>query len=143
LRSDQLIFNTAILLTALLVLATPTFAAAPFLVGSWFGQGQPHDKSEMWLAHMGGDGTFRAQFRACIHGNASDSYQTGTWSLTGDIETIHLANVDGYPISRVDVYRILAHTAQKQTYRYEATGFVYNSNRVDEKFEMPSCDLTS
>jgi hypothetical protein len=141
-RSDQLIFNTAVLLTALLVSATPTFAA-PFLVGSWFGHGQPNDKSEMWLAHMGSDGIFRAQFRACIRGNASDSYQTGTWSLAGDIETIHLTNVDGHPFAQVDVYRILAHTAQKQTYRYEATGFVYNSNRVDEKFEMPTCDLTS
>lgn len=126
-----------------LLAASPTFAAAPFLVGSWFGQGQPRDKSAMWLAHMGADGTFRAQFRACIHGNASDSYQTGTWSLLGDVETIHLTSVDGYPFVRSDLYRILAHTAQKQTYRYEPTGFVYSSNRVDEKFEMPSCDLTS
>lgn len=142
-RPDQLIFNIAILLTALVLSAMPTFAGAPFLVGSWFGQGQPHDKSEMWLAHMGGDGTFRAQFRACIRGKAVDSYQTGTWSLAGDIETIHLANVDGHPFVRVDVYRILKHSAQKQTYRYEATGFIYNSNRVGEKFEMPPCDLTS
>ena len=98
----------------------------------------------MWLAHMGADGSFRAQFRACSHGNARDSYQTGTLVAGWRYRNYSISPPsDGYPFVRADVYRILAHTALKQTYRYEATGFVYNSNRVDEKFEMPPCDLTS
>jgi hypothetical protein len=132
-----------LLAAALLFAATPVLAAPSFLVGSWFGQGQPQDKSEMWLAHMGADGSFRAQFRACIQGKAFDGVQIGTWSLAGDVETIHVTGANGRPFQRTDTYRILAHTAQQQTYRYEATGFVYRSRRVGETFEMPSCDLTS
>jgi hypothetical protein len=140
LRPNQLIRTGALLLA----LAVPARAAAPaWIAGSWFGQGQPNDKSEMWLAHMGADGNFRAQFRACRQGKADDSNQTGTWSLKGDIETIHIAGIDGRPFSRTDSYRILAHGADRQTYRYVPTGFVYNSRRVGETFAMPDCDLTS
>jgi hypothetical protein len=51
-------------LAVLLALAAPA-AAAPFPVGAWFGQGQPHDKSEMWIARMLANGDFRVQFRTC------------------------------------------------------------------------------
>ena len=39
-----------------------------FLTGFWFGQGEPHDKSEMWLAHAYPNGDFAVQFRACRKG---------------------------------------------------------------------------
>ena len=131
------------LLAALLLCAARADAAPPWIAGVWFGQGQPNDKSEMWLAHMGADGSFQAQFRACRQGKAFDSFQTGSWSLEGDSETIRIASVDGYPFFRVDSYRILAHDGDRQSYRYVPTGFVYNSRRVSDAFAMPPCDLTS
>ena len=100
-RPHQLIRTAALLLA---LSALPASAAAPaWIAGSWFGQGEPGDKSEMWLAHMGADGSFRAQFRACRQGKAYDSsFQTGSWSLDGDTETIHIASLDGRPFDRTD-----------------------------------------
>jgi hypothetical protein len=63
--------------------------------------------------------------------------------MKGDMLTIRIEKVDGEPFGRTDIYRILKHSGTMQTYRYEATGFVYNSHRVDGKFQMPPCDLAS
>lgn len=132
----------AILLAVLLV-ATPA-AAAPWLVGAWYGQGQPYDKSEMWLAQMLPDGEFRAQFRACIKGKAHDSFDIGSWSLNGDMETIRVVQVNGMAIApRTDLYKVLAQDGKRQTYRYLGTGFVYHSSRVAPGFQLPDCDLVS
>ena len=124
------------------ILASPV-SAAPFLVGTWFGTGQPGDKGEMWMAHMLPNGDFRAEFRSCVKGKAFDLTQTGSWSLAGDIETITIMTVDGQFYPRSDTYKILSHSGKKQTYRYERTGFVYNSTRVDDKFQMPGCETIS
>jgi len=45
------------LLLALFLAATPAIAASPndWVVGRWFGTGQPDDKSEMYLDHFGAD----------------------------------------------------------------------------------------
>lgn len=121
----------------------PPASAAPFLVGSWFGTGQPNDKSEMWLAHMLPNGDFRAEFRSCVKGQAYDLTQTGSWSLNGYVETISLLTVNGQFYPRTDTYKILFQNGKKQTYRYLKTGYVYNSSRVDDKFEMPNCESIS
>jgi hypothetical protein len=131
-----------LLLLALLA-ATPVQAAESWYVGRWFGSGQPGDKSQMWLESGTADGKFHVLHRACRQGKAFDSIQDGTWSLSGDILTIRIRMVDGQPLDRSDAYRILKHDARTQTYRYEATGFVYNSRKVDAKFQMPACDLFS
>jgi hypothetical protein len=125
------------------IASTSPLCAAPFLVGTWFGTGQPNDKSEMWIAQMLPNGDFRAQFRACIKGQALDQTNTGTWVLQGDIETISIITIDDQFWPRTDVYKILSHDSQRQTYRYLKTGFVYNSKRVDDKFQMPSCETIS
>jgi hypothetical protein len=64
--------------------------------------------------------------------------------MKGDMLTVRIEKIDGAatPV-RTDVYRILKHDARTQSYRYEATGFVYNSRKVDGKFQMPPCDLAS
>jgi hypothetical protein len=132
-------------LLVLLLAATPA-AAAPdgWMVGRWFGTGQPNDKSEMWLAEAFGDGRFHVLFRACRQGKAFDKTNDGRWTLDGAAETISIDTVDGVKLMpRQDRYTILSHTGAKQTYRYEATGFVYTSRKVDAKFAMPPCDLTS
>ena len=130
-----------------LVLLLPIFAspasAAPFLVGTWFGTGQPDDKGEMWVAHMLPNGEFRAEFRSCVKGKALDMTQTGQWALAGDIETISIITADGLLYLRTDTYKILFQDGKKQTYRYMKTGYVYNSRRVDDKFQMPSCEAVS
>ena len=107
----------------LIFLATLSHAiAAPFLVGTWFGEGQPGDKeSEMWMARMLPNGDFRAQFRSCVKGKATDLFQTGSWSLFNNIETIQIKTVDGQFYPRTDSYEILSHDAKKQTYRYLET----------------------
>jgi hypothetical protein len=127
-----------------LLFATPAQAADSWLVGRWFGSGQPDDRSQMWLETGTADGKFHVLHRACRQGQAFDSTQDGTWSMKGDMLTVRIEKIDGAatPV-RTDVYRILKHDARTQSYRYEATGFVYNSRKVDGKFQMPPCDLAS
>jgi hypothetical protein len=119
------------------------FFALPFLIGSWFGMGQPDDKGAMWLIHQAADGTFRVQFRTCVKGQNLDEIQTGRWQLSGDVETLHIRASDGTAVSQDDDYKILFHDGGKQTYQFLRTGFVYSSRRVDDKFEMPSCETIS
>ena len=116
--------------------------AAPFLVGSWFGIGQPDDRAAMWIAHKGADGGFAAQFRSCVKGKPLDEFETGHWRLEGDTETINIQTVNGMA-AQDDAYKILSHDGQRQVYRYLRDGFVFTSHRVDEKFEMPSCEAIS
>jgi hypothetical protein len=135
----------------LLLAATPVMAASPndgmpnnWMIGRWFGTGQPNDKSEMWLAQAFADGRFHVQFRSCRQGKAFDKTNDGVWKLNGVTESISIDTVDSDKvIPRQDFYTILSHTAAKQVYRYEGTGFVYTSHKVDGKFAMPPCDLTS
>jgi hypothetical protein len=134
------------LLTVLLLATTPAFAqgGANWLHGHWFGSGQPDDRSKMWLDLTAPDGRFHVLHRTCREGKAFDTIEEGRWSLKGDVLTITIEKIDGKPAARdVDVYRILKHDARSQTYRYEETGFVYSSRKVDAKFQMPPCDLSS
>jgi hypothetical protein len=134
-----------LLLSGLLLLTLPASAAPQsWMVGNWFGSGQPNDKSQMWLAIAAPDGRFHVLHRQCIQGKAFDATNDGTWELKGDTATMRIEKVDGREIQvRTDVYRVLSHSQTQQTYRYEATGFVYNSRKVDGKFQMPPCDLAS
>ena len=119
------------------------FLAAPFLIGAWFGQGQPDNKGEMWLARNFPDGSFQVQFRSCNKGHALDQVETGRWSLNGATETLQVLTVNGAPLAQKELYKVLSHDGAKQVYRYEVTGFVYTSRRVDGKFELPSCETIS
>lgn len=117
--------------------------AAPFLVGSWFGSGQPDNKGSMWLIHESADGGFTVQFRTCAKGKNLDEIETGRWTLSGDVETLHIATVNGTKVALNDDYRILWHDLGKQIYRYQGTGYVYTSKRVDADFVMPDCEMVS
>lgn len=129
-------------IAVLLALNTPA-AGAPFPVGTWFGQGQPHDRSEMWVAQMRADGQFRVQFRTCRKGKPTDQFETGRWVLKDGLETIDIATVNGQPLPRSDQYRILKQDGRTQVYRYLRTGFVFTSHRVADGYPMPRCDLVS
>ena len=129
---------------ALLLCATPASAFAPSaLVGTWFGTGQPEDRSEMYIDHFLPGGVFKAQHRWCRQGKALDHAQAGRWSVKGDILTIRVQQEGDLIVNRDDVYRVTQLDAKKQTSIYLASNFTYNDHRVDEKFQMPPCDLTS
>jgi len=135
-------------LLAMLLAAAPAAAATNdampdnWMIGRWFGTGQPNDKSEMWLAQAAADGRFHVQFRACRQGKAYDKTNDGMWKLEGTRETISIDTVDGAKVvPRQDIYTLLSHGNDKQVYRYEGTGFVYTSRKVDAKFAMPPCDV--
>ena len=132
----------------LILIAAP--AAAPshpsFLTGFWFGQGEPHDKSEMWLAHASPNGDFAVQFRACRKGQKGkqdrDLIQTGKWSFQDGIETVQITLSNGQIVFDETPYKILFHDGNHQTYSMP-DGFVFKSSRVDGNFRMPECDLVS
>jgi hypothetical protein len=131
-------------LAALLLMASlPASAAPSWLAGTWFGTGQPGDRSEMFLDTMGGNGQFHAHHRWCNKGKAVNQFQVGTWTLKGDLLTINIATVDGKLSPQSDPYRIVSHDAHTQKYVYLPINFAYTSSRVANGFDMPSCELTS
>jgi len=133
---------------ALLLLATPAFAAdhPAFLTGYWFGQGEPNDKSEMWLAHASANGDFAVQFRACRRGQkgkqADDLFQQGKWWFQDGIEYVQITLANGMVVFDETPYKIIAHDGNHQTYSMPS-GFVFKSSRVDANFKMPPCELVS
>ena len=126
----------------LVLIAAPAPQHPSFLTGHWFGQGEPHDKSEMWLAHASANGDFTVQFRACRKGKAFDLVQKGTWRFQDGIETIQITLSNGQVVFDETPYKILAHDGNHQTYSM-LSGFVFRSSRVDANFHMPDCDLVS
>jgi len=125
------------------LLASPAEAAS-YMVGTWFGHGQPQDKASMYIDRMRPDGTWRGEYRTCRKGKAlQDQVQIGRWALAGDILTLGIETVDGLFAPRTDTYKMLAHTATSQKYVSQAYKFVYTPQRVDDHFQMPSCELTS
>jgi hypothetical protein len=119
-----------------------------FLAGRWFGQGEPYDKSEMWLAALSADGDIAVQFRTCRKGKPTDKFEKGTWRFESGIEYVRITWLDGQQVVLDETpYRILAHDAKEQTYSMPlgsmSGGFVFKSSRVDADFQMPACDLTS
>jgi hypothetical protein len=129
----------------LMLLAVPAMAAEhpSYLTGHWFGQGEPNDKSEMWLAHAGANGDFAVQFRTCRKGKPrGDLLQKGTWWFQDGIEFVQITLSNGQIVFNETPYKILAHDGNHQTYSMPS-GFVFKSSRVDAKFQMPPCELVS
>jgi hypothetical protein len=128
---------------ALCLVASPV-AAAPSLVGTWFGQGQPGDKASMYLDHFTADGRLHSKFRDCRNGKVADeSEEDGTWSISGNLLTIQVNFHNGALAPRTDVYTLDAATAKSFRITYLLLKFPYDERRVDDKFEMPSCQLVS
>jgi hypothetical protein len=129
-------------LALLLLAALPARAAAP-LVGTWFGYGQPWDKSAMYLDTMEPNGRFHAHHRFCQKGKSVDQIEQGAWSVEKDMLTIRIETVNGQFEPRVDDYKLLAVTARQQHYVYIPMNFAYTSQRVAASYKMPTCDLVS
>ena len=127
---------------AFCLLALPAFAA-PSLVGTWFGQGQPGDKQSMYLDRLTADGQIHSRFRDCRGGKPIDSSEDGTWSLSGSTLTIQINFHNGQLMPRTDIYHLDSAGAKDFRITYLLFNFPYDERRVDDKFEMPSCQLTS
>ena len=126
----------------LVLVATPAVAAAS-LAGTWFGQGEPFDKTEMYLDHFLPNGEIHSQFRLCVKGQAHDSTEDGTWAVSGNILTIKVERHNGAAIPREDVYRLDLVTPQRFKETYLALNFPFDERRVADDFQMPSCELVS
>jgi hypothetical protein len=129
----------------LLLFAVVPAAAAEhpsYLTGTWFGQGEPNDRSEMWLGHASANGDFAVQFRTCRKGKGSDLFQTGTWWFQDGVETIQITLSGGAIVFEETPYKMLFHDGNHQTYAMPS-GFVFKSSRVDANFRMPPCELVS
>ena len=124
------------------LLAAPA-CAAPSLTGNWFGQGQPDDKQSMYLDRLTADGQIHSRFRDCRDGKPKDSHEEGTWSLSGSTLIIQINFHDGVLMPRTNVYHLDSASAKDFRITYELLNFAYDERRVDDKFEMPSCELTS
>lgn len=124
-------------------LASLPASAAPSLVGIWFGQGQPGDKQSMYLDHFQANGAMHSRFRDCRNRKAYDSTEDGTWSVKGDILTIHVARHSGMPAPRSDVYRLISVADKVFKSVYLPLSFPYDEHRVDDKFVIPDCELVS
>jgi len=123
-------------------LLTPAWGAAS-LTGTWFGQGQPFDKQSMYLDRLTADGQIHSRFRDCRNGKEINSTEDGTWSLAGNTLTIQVNFHDGILMPRTDIYRLDAASAKDFKITYLLLNFPYDERRVDDRFEMPSCQLTS
>jgi hypothetical protein len=130
------------------MLAVSVLSAAPaqaqaWMVGTWFGHGQPHDKAAMYIDRMRPDGSWRGEYRTCMKGKAVDQIQTGRWSVDGDTLILKVDTVDGSALPRTDTYKMLAHSPRAQKYLSTAWNFPYTPQRVADDFQMPSCELVS
>jgi hypothetical protein len=133
--------KAAVCLIAFLA-ASPAHAES-YMAGTWFGQGQPDDKSSMYIDRMRTDGTWRGEYRTCFKNKAVDQVQIGHWSLAGDILTLTVESVNGVAAPRTDSYKMLSHDAQRQRYVSLGWKFTYTPQRMADDFQMPSCALTS
>jgi hypothetical protein len=133
----------AVVVCAVLLLAAPA-TAQTYMVGTWFGQGQPESKEAMYIDRMRPDGQWRGEYRTCSKGKAiDDQVQTGRWSLQGDILSLKVETVNGQPKARTDLYKMLAHSAKTQKYLSLSWNYPYTPMRVADDFQMPPCALTS
>ena len=125
-----------------MTLATPA-GAASYMVGTWFGHGQPEDKQSMYIDRMRPDGSWRGEYRTCIKGKPLDQVQEGRWSLSGDMLSLNVERVNGMRAPRTDLYKMLAHTATTQKYMSLSYNYPYSPQREPDDFKMPSCELIS
>jgi hypothetical protein len=125
-----------------LVSAAPA-SAASYMVGTWFGHGQPENKDSMYIDRMLADGRWRGEYRTCIKGKPIDQVQTGRWSLQGDMLSLQVDTVNGMAMPYTDAYRMLAHSAKTQKYLSLSRNYPYTPERVADDFQMPSCELIS
>ena len=127
-------------LAAALFLCIPArLAAAPSVVGIWYSPFQPDEPNVMSLIEFRANGTFREEFRKCFKGDVI-GYQTesGTWTVSGDIEHLVADTINGDRAQQEDTYKIILLTDGERRIRLDPPGYVFVAHRV-KKFEFPDC----
>lgn len=117
-------------MAALILFAATPASAQSWMVGTWFGHGQPQENAAMYIDRMRPDGSWRGEYRTCIKGKPQDQTQTGHWSVEGDMLTLKVETVDGIASPRTDTYKMLAHSANSQKYLSMAWNFSYKIGRA-------------
>lgn len=125
----------------MLLTAAPASAQSSFS-GFWFGR-QPHRPDAVYFLTIRPDGTFQTHHRRCLKGQSFDHLVTGSWSLSEDLVTYHVATVHGRPRPRVDLFRLVSVDAERQTTIFLPLNLTYVAHRVGPDFELPSCALVS
>ncbi len=126
-------------------------ARAADILGSWYGEGEPDDVNQVWLARAFADGSMKITFRAC-HGLVPNIVNVeGRWKLTGTRMEIFMERANGQPVQVHDSYEILSNNGR--TLRYKLTqsatapasfiGYVFTSNKVTDDFQVPGCGIVS
>ncbi len=134
------------LVLAVLLAAQPALAQGSVqgrMAGIWFGSGQPGDQSQMYIDHFNADGSFRSDHRMCRMGKAFDVSESGRWNMAGNVLVIDIAISGGQKQPRTDRYRVNAVDGKRQDYTLLSNNFNYKARKVDAKFPMPPCDLSS
>ena len=132
--------KTPLFLAAVMVCGfTMPSVAEPTLVGIWYSPFQPDEPNVMSLIEFRADGTFHEEFRKCDAGNFV-GYQTesGTWSVTGDIEQLVSDQINGDAAKVEGTYKILTLTDTERRIRLDPQGYVFIGHRV-ESFKFPDC----
>jgi hypothetical protein len=131
----------SLMLMPVLMLAAPA-SAASYMVGTWFGHGQPEDKDSMYIDRMRADGSWRGEYRTCKGKPLPDQIQEGHWALAGDTLSLRVDTVNGMRAPRTDLYKMLAHTATTQKYLSLGWNYPYTPQREPDDFMMPSCPIS-
>jgi Lipocalin-like domain len=123
---------------ATLALIRPLYAQSS-MVGIWFSPFQPDEPNVMSVIEFSADGTFHEEFRKCDNGDFV-GYQTesGTWTVTGDVEHIRADQINGSTATAEADYKILMLSDTERRIRMDPQGYVFIGHRVT-KFDFPDC----
>ena len=132
--------KTPLLLAVAVTLAMiKPISAQPTMIGIWFSPFQPDEPNVMSLIEFNADGTFHEEFRKCDKGDFV-GYQTesGTWTVTGDVEHIIADRINGDAATAEADYKIVMLTDTERRIRMDPQGYVFIGHRV-MKFDFPDC----
>ena len=121
--------------------AAPAPAAAPTVVGFWYGIGEPGDPEVFYIDAFSADGKFNAEYRKCEKGKLIYTQtQSGTWKVADGVLTINSTEINGKPGHFDHSYEIELLSATEFQARLLDPDFLFVERRIP-KFEFPPCYL--
>jgi hypothetical protein len=132
------------------VLSMPDLASAgsqSSVVGDWYGQGEPFDKTMAYLDHFRADGTVVTEVEICKGKTAMHGKDSGTWSASKDAMRVDTTVTDGRATHFQTDYEIMSNDGKTWSYRIVASepeqpsilGYVFTAKRVAPDFRLPGC----
>lgn len=130
----------AIVIVLLIATGRPALAAPFFLVGTWYGEGQPSSENVTWVVQFKSDGHWAARFRYCTTPR-HESATSGTWTADKHAWTLVYTFSNGQPMYWEDRYVTLSYDGRKHTYRSTQTGHTFTAVRVPDGSKPPACEI--